>query len=341
MLVMQIFNNLARDDQQEFFIVKSATRLQTNGVSMSNTLISILTFAGMAIFGLLIFRPVFAQYVDAYQVRIRARKEDNRTAAERPKDSMILLALKALGEIVLSTFPAVADRRTTVLLTEANYRTPQHLAIFTGIKAALSGTFLLLGLLASASNPINLILTLPAAVLVWLVPNFFLSSRAAKRKQQILRELPIVIDLLIVCAQAGVSLLQGLEKIAKEVDESCPVLTQELRQLLNDIKMFAKSAPMAMREMGERCGSDELINLASALIAAESKGADITYPLKQQAEALRDRLKRRKEEEAGKVPVKMVPVIMIFIMPLILAPMLGPAIVVIVTAIDPILKTMH
>ncbi len=307
---------------------------------MSNTLISILTFAGMAIFGLLIFRPVFAQYVDAYQVRIRARKESNLTSAEKPRDSMILLALSGLGQIVLTSFPAVADQRTIVLLTEANYRTPQHLAIFTGIRAALTSTVLLIGLLAAASNPVNLLLTLPAAVLVWLVPNFFLSSRASKRKQQILRELPIIIDLLIVCAQAGLGLLQGIDKIAKEVGDSCPILTTELKQLINDVKMFAKSAPMALREMGERCGSDELINLASALIAAESKGADMSYPLKQQADAMRDRLKRKKEEEAGKVPVKMVPVIMIFIMPLILAPMLGPAVVVIVSAIDPILKTL-
>lgn len=91
--------------------------------------------------------------------------------------------------------------------------------------------------------------------------------------------------------------------------------------------------------MGERCGVDELINLASALIAAEAKGADISYPLKQQSDALRDRLKRKKEEEAGKVPVKMVPVIMTFIMPLILAPMLGPAVVTIIEAMRPFLSS--
>ena len=99
------------------------------------------------------------------------------------------------------------------------------------------------------------------------------------------------------------------------------------------MKIFAKSVPVAMRKMGERCGVDELISMASALIAAEQKGADISYPLKQQGEALRDRLKRKKEEEAAKVPVKMVPVIMVFIMPLIMAPMLGPAIVTIASCL--------
>ena len=58
-----------------------------------------------------------------------------------------------------------------------------------------------------------------------------------------------------------------------------------------------------------------------------------------QGDALRDRLKRKKEEEAAKVPVKMVPVIMIFVMPLILAPMLGPAVVTIVNALGPIMNS--
>ena len=75
--------------------------------------------------------------------------------------------------------------------------------------------------------------------------------------------------------------------------------------------------------------------MAAALIAAEGKVPTSVTRYNSKLTALRDRLKRKKEEEAGKVPVKMVPVIMFFVMlPLILAPMLGPAIVTIMTAID-------
>lgn len=129
----------------------------------------------------------------------------------------------------------------------------------------------------------------------------------------------------------------AVDKVSKEVIDTCPILCVEMQQLIQDVKIFAKSVPIAMREMGERCGVDELISMASALIAAEQKGADISYPLRQQAEALRERLKRKKEEEAAKVPVKMVPVIMLFVMPLILAPMLGPAVVTIINALGPIM----
>jgi pilus assembly protein TadC len=307
---------------------------------MSVSLIAILTFTCMATAGLLVLKPLLSQYVYAYQVRVRPRKDDKLVAAERPRDSQVLNVFNFTGQMTLSVFPNLADRRAVALLTMANYRTPEHLAIYTGIRTIISLAILMLGMVAATSNPINLVLSVPAAMVAWLLPNFFLSARVTKRKMQILRELPIIIDLMIVCAQAGLGLLSGLDRITNEVAESCPVLTQELKQMLNDIKLFAKSAPFALREMGERCGVDELINLASALIAAESKGADISYPLKQQGEALRDRLKRKKEEEAGKVPVKMVPVIMIFIMPLILAPMLGPAVVVILDAMKPILNSL-
>ncbi len=305
---------------------------------MSTLTISILTFCGVIVLGLLILRPVMGIYVDSYAVRLRPKKDNEETAADKPKDSAILMLCRTIGELVLSIMPALADKRTVELLTQANYRTPQHLAIYIGIRSVVAGSILLMGCLGATSNPMVLILSVPGAVLGWLIPNFFLAGRVKTRQAQILRELPIIIDLMIVCAQAGLGLLMAVDKVSKEVGDSCPVLAKELEQLINDVKVFAKSVPHALREMGERCGVDELINMAAALIAAEAKGADISYPLQQQADALRDRLKRKKEEEAGKVPVKMVPVIMFFVMPLILAPMLGPAIVTIMTAIGPIMQ---
>ncbi len=307
---------------------------------MDTTLIAIITFSVCITAGLLILRPVMGIYVDSYAVRVRGKKDLEETAAEKPKDSMILVTCRTAGEIVLQAMPALADKRTVELLTQANYRTPQHLAIFVGLKSIISGGVLALGLLMATTNPMGLLLAIPAAILGWIIPNFFLASRVKKRQSEILRELPIIIDLLIVCAQAGLGLLQAVDKVSKEIKGSCPTLSGELEQLINDVKLFAKSVPHAMREMGERCGVDELINMAAALIAAEAKGSDITYPLQQQADALRDRLKRRKEEEAGKVPVKMVPVIMFFVMPLILCPMLGPAVITIIQAIGPIMEQM-
>jgi len=276
---------------------------------------------------------------DSYAVRVRPRKATEESSAEKPHDSLLLTLMRSVGEVVLSMMPALADRRTVQLLTEANYRTPAHLAIYMGIKTSFVIVIIFMSLMAAPSSPMILFMCLPAVGFGWYMPNFFLAGRAKKRQNVILRELPTIIDLLIVCAQAGLGLLMAVDKVSKETQDSCPTLAVEMEQLINDIKIFAKSVPIALREMGERCGVEDLIAMASALIAAEAKGADISYPLRQQGEALRDRLKRKKEEEAAKVPVKMIPVIMVFVMPLLMCPMLGPAVITIMQALGPMMGT--
>jgi len=303
----------------------------------SSFFVGLLTFLGVTGFALLLMRPVFAHYVDSYAVRVRPRKVTDETSAAKPHDSLILNLMRTVGELVLSMMPALADRRTIQYLTEANYRTPSHLAIYMGIKTTFVALIACLGLMAAGSSPMVLLMCIPAVGGAWFMPNFFLAGRAKKRQEVILSELPTIIDLLIVCAQAGLGLLMAVDKVSKETKDSCPTLAVELEQLINDVKIFAKSVPIAMREMGERCGVDDLISMASALIAAEAKGADISYPLKQQGEALVDKLKRKKEEEAAKVPVKMIPVIMVFVMPLLMCPMLGPAVITVAQALAPMM----
>lgn len=301
-------------------------------------MVGFFTFLGITGFALLLMRPVFAQYIDSYAVRVRPRKTNRSNSAEQPHDSALLNLMRTVGELVLSMMPALADRRTIKYLTEANYRTPSHLAIFIGIKTCFVAGVAFFGLMSANSSPMVLFMCIPAVGGAWFMPNFFLAGRAKERQEQILKELPTVIDLLIVCAQAGLGLLMAVDKVGKEAKDSCPILAIEMEQLINDVKIFAKSVPISLQEMGERCGVDDLISMASALIAAEAKGADMSYPLRQQAEALTDRLKRKKEEEAAKVPVKMIPVIMVFVMPLLMAPMLGPAIITIISAMGPFIN---
>lgn len=306
--------------------------------------VGLLTFGVVIALCLIVLQPVFTQYVDQYAVRVRGKKQTGKeSAAEAPKESVLLTTCQTLGEVVLGVLPNLADKRTVQLLQAGNYRTPQHLAMFIGIKSVFVGGSVLFSLLSAASNADpKMILAAPVIGFIgWGIPNFFLASRVKKRQAEVLKELPTIIDLLIVCAQAGLGLLSCVDKVSKEVGESCPVLAAEMHQLLNDVKIFSKSVAHALADMGERCGVEEVVNVASALISAETKGSDISYPLRQQAEALRDKIKRKKEEEAAQTPVKMVPVIMFFVMPLILCPMLGPAIITIMNSLGPVMGGGH
>src|ERR1700722_11075124 len=180
---------------------------------MPTFVLAMLTFSVVVGAGLLLMQPVFTQYVDTYAVRVRPRKEKEDTAADQPKDSTLLIVCRTIGELILSVLPGLADRRTIQLLTHANHRTQAHLAIFIGIKSMVAGLAIFMGLMGATCNPILLLLSLFSDILGWLMPNFFLAGRVKKRQNQILRELPTIIDLLIVCAQAGLGLMLGVDKV--------------------------------------------------------------------------------------------------------------------------------
>lgn len=299
---------------------------------------AIMTFGAVLLFGLALYMPIAQMNLDQYAVRVRPRKKIEVIAGEVQKESAVLTLIRSLGDFVMTSLPQVADERSKTLLTHANYRTPQHLSTFIGVKTAAVIFVDIMVLFSAMDIFLKVVALVCAAFVAWTMPNFFLAGRVKKRQDLILRELPTVIDLLIVCAQAGLGLIMCIDKVQKEVKDTCPNLASELEQLIQDVKIFAKSVPIGLKDMGERCGVDDITQLASSLISAESKGSDISYPLKQQAIALRDKLKRKKEEEASKTPVKMVPVIMAFVMPLILCPMLGPAVITIMEALKPMMN---
>lgn len=297
-------------------------------------IVAIFTFLLILTIGIIIYIPAYRQYFYCYEIRLRPRKKQQQSSSQQPSDSMLLAACALIGQYVLRLTPAVADKRTRQFMAQANYRSPRHLAIYIGIKCVLVLSAALLFLPACASNPLQLLLLIAVCICTWLLPTFFLSGRVRQRQQSLIHEIPTFVDLMVVCAQAGLGLLMSIDKVCKEVSDSCPVVAGEFQQLLQDVKLFAKPLPNALAEMADRCGIEELTSLASALISCQNKGSDISYPLKQQSAAIRERMKRKREEEASRIPVKMVPVIMFFVMPLVLCPLLGPALVVILDSLS-------
>jgi tight adherence protein C len=253
-------------------------------------------------------------------------------------DDNFLLLFRTLGELVLSAMPGLADKRTVQLLIEGNYRNPAHLPIYTGIKFSFAAVCVFGALLVNVGSVFGILLCLPAALLGWLVPNFILAGQVKARQNEILSELPIMIDLLTVSTQSGLGLFAAMDKLRREAGDSCPILAIEFEELIRDVRISATRVPVEMRDMGERCGVYELIALSDSLILAEERGVDISYALRQEGDALRARLKRYNQDAARKtLVIKMVPVIMIFLLPLILAPMLGPAFVTLLLAMGPIM----
>ncbi|PWM45996.1 MAG: hypothetical protein DBX47_03025 [Clostridiales bacterium] len=152
-------------------------------------------------------------------------------------------------------------------------------------------------------------------------PQYYLKNRIKQRKSSIVRDLPDIMDLLVVSIEAGLGLDAAINRLYEK--NKCVAL-QELYSSVRDVQMGVPRK-IALKEMSDRCSVKELTSFVTALIQAEQLGVAIKNVLVSQAERLREERRQCIKEKASKAPIKiMIPTIM-FIFPVIFIIILGPA----------------
>jgi tight adherence protein C len=149
----------------------------------------------------------------------------------------------------------------------------------------------------------------------------FITSR---RQDRIDKALPDVLDLLIVCMESGLSLQATLNRVSDEVKGISMDLYKEL-QLTNAELKTGISREVALKNLGERTGVQNVKALVGLMIQSDRMGASIVQALRTHAAYLRVQRSQRAEEQAGKLPVKILFPLLLFIFPAIFVVVLGPA----------------
>lgn len=163
-----------------------------------------------------------------------------------------------------------------------------------------------------------------SAIIGFALPLLWVNNRISQRRDAIRRAIPSVLDLIIVCVEAGLSLNAAVQRIAAEMKSTYPELAGELN-ILNQEIFIGKSRAEAFRNLARRTGVDELRSLATVLMQSDRMGTSIADVLRVQAETLRTKRRQRALEDAHKMPVKLVFPLVLFIFPEILVVLLGPA----------------
>ena len=159
----------------------------------------------------------------------------------------------------------------------------------------------------------------------WRVPRVLLERRATQRLAQIDRDLPELIDLLVVSVEAGVGLGGALQMIA--VRMSGPV-GDELRLMLQEQSM-GLSNDQSLGNMLERCDTPSVRSFVRSLQQGERLGVSIGSILRGLAGEMRTRRRQAAEERAQKAPIKMLFPLVVLIFPAMFVVLLGPAVVVV------------
>ena len=213
-------------------------------------------------------------------------------------------------------------------LIRAGYRRESAVNYFYGAKVLVP---LVLCVVAFATGLVHyspFFVCIVALGLGFLLPDFWLGNRIAKRQNNIRRGLPDVLDMLVICVEAGLSLDQATARTAAELDVAHPDICDELNLVVLEQRAGCPRAD-AWRHFAERSNVENVRNLVSVLIQTEKFGTSIAKTLRVHSDTLRTQRRQKIEEQAAKTTVKLVFPLVLFIFPSLFLVTLGPAVITI------------
>ena len=192
---------------------------------------------------------------------------------------------------------------------------------------AIGATFawLLLGLLGGVATWLVIFGFVAAAVLGWMAPAFYVDRVARKRREQIEKDLPDLIDLVVVTLEAGLSFPQSLRLAATKIKEP---LAGEVRLTLQEQNMGLTLVEALTNFLG-RIDTPGVRMFARSIAQGETMGVSTGQIMRNLAVELRKRRRAYAEERAQKAPVKMLFPIAFLIMPALFIVLLVPMVIII------------
>jgi tight adherence protein C len=211
-------------------------------------------------------------------------------------------------------------------LIRAGYRKESAVKVFYGCKVLVPLFLCALALVSGLGAWSPFFIYASCLALGFLAPDFWLGRQIKKRQLQIRRGLPDVLDLLIICIEAGLSLDQATKRTAEELRNAQPQLCDELGIVVLE-QQAGRPRADAWKHMSERTDVDCIRNLVSMLVQSEQFGTSIAKTLRVHSDTLRTQRVQAVEEAAAKTTIKLIFPLVFFIFPSLFLVALGPAVI--------------
>ncbi len=272
-------------------------------------------------------------YGNRRMVRERFKKSQSsfitdirREGSENPYKKRFLEWISSFGRFVLKDKEEIS--KTKNALIQAGFRYPKGPAIYFGIRAltafCLPIPYMVIISMKTRIEMTHLLVAFLVAAVGFYIPQYVLAAITRRRQGRIGMALPDILDLFIVCMEAGMSLQATLNRVAEEVKPISKDLYSEL-QLTNAELRTGINREVVLKNLGERTGVQDVKSLVALMIQSERMGTSIAQALRTQASFIRVQRGQKAEEIAAKLPVKIMIPMLLFIFPAILIVVLGPA----------------
>ncbi len=170
--------------------------------------------------------------------------------------------------------------------------------------------------------------TLAGALIAYFVagtaPEWLLKRVAERRRTRIERAMPDALDMMVICAEAGLPFTRILKVVARELALSAPQLAHELAVTSAELEILPDRAT-ALKNLAARTAVQSVESMVSTLVQAEQFGTPLAQALANIAEESRTTLILTLEERAGKLPARLSIPLMTLILPPVVALVAAPA----------------
>jgi len=218
-------------------------------------------------------------------------------------------------------------------LASAGFREARAVSILAGLKI-VCGAALAFGAIVLAPHiprlgayfVMRLLMMAAAFVIGMMFPEYGLRFAIKRRQRAIAGALPDALDLLVICTNAGNSLVVAIKRVAAELRTICPALADEFSVTADQLQIGGDSAS-ALNAMAARIGLTSMRALVTTLVQSQQYGTPITQSLRMLSRTERSMQIIALEEKAAKLAPKMTLPMMLFIMPTVALIAAGPAVI--------------
>jgi tight adherence protein C len=304
------------------------------GFALDDAIVVVATLAVLAVFAAMwqVLRPStsFERRVDQIvQGKERLRQNLLATRRARPRLTPVGLMRQAVTRLNLLRSRHAAEARG--MLARAGFRSQDAMVAY--LFAQISLPFLF-GIAMMADTNLLRLMPLPAqlnfapalvAVLLGFYgPKIYLRNAAQKRAKQLQKALPDGLDLMVICAEAGLSLDATLARVSRELGNTWPELAEELGITAAKLT-FLPERRMAFENLTARTDSDGIRGVVNTLQQTAKFGTPLAQSLRVLAAEMRQARMTRAEEKAARLPAMLTVPMIIFILPTLFIVLLGPA----------------
>lgn len=253
------------------------------------------------------------------------RKKNARRASLQGKT----LIKEIVEKFKLSQGKSLAELR--LKLRRAGYQARDAMFVFLFSKLALLGgfgaaSFFFLFFVSDNHYPLalKLFISLTCAVLGWILPDIIVKNMSQKREEVLRKAMPDALDLMVICAEAGLGLDAAFDRVGREIGPSCPELAVEIG--LTSVELnFLPDRHAALHGLAERVPIPSVTALVNTLIQTEKYGTPLAQSLRVLSAEMREERMMKAEEKAARLPAILTVPMILFILPPLFVVLIGPA----------------